>query len=173
MAEPTAPAAELLFSSADAVPISTDESTVKSWAEARESLAAAPKYWLATARSSGRPHVMPVLGVWLDDAIYISTRPASRKGRNLELNSQCVITVSTEPVDLVVECDATEVTGDANLQRVADGFVAKYGWRLTVRDGHAYEDSLPGSPRYNFYELTPALGFGFGPDGMTATRWRF
>jgi pyridoxamine 5'-phosphate oxidase-like protein len=173
MTTTTEPIAELLFSAADNVPISVDEATIKPWAEARESFAASPKYWLATGRSNGSPHVMPVLAVWLDGAVYVATRPGSLKGKNLRRNPRCVLTVSGETTDLVVECAATEVTGDAELQRVADAFEAKYQWRLTVRDGRAHEDSLPGSPVYGFYQLAPTTAFGFGADGGTATRWRF
>jgi len=42
------PVAELLFSPADATPMSTDEATVMPWDQALGQLAAAPKYWLAT-----------------------------------------------------------------------------------------------------------------------------
>ena len=43
----------------------------------------------------------------------------------------------------------------------------------TVRDGIVRDHSLPGSPEYGFYEVTPARAFGYGADGLTATRWRF
>ena len=46
----TEPVTELLFTPADNVPISTDEATLKPWAQARETLAESPKYWLATGR---------------------------------------------------------------------------------------------------------------------------
>ena len=155
------------------MPISTDEATLKPWAQARDTLAASPKYWLATGRPNGNPHVMPVLGVWLDDTMHITTRPGSRKARNLAHNSRCVLTVSAEEIDLIVECVASEITGDPGLQRVADAFKAKYNWTLSVRDGLVHEDSLPGSPLYSFYKLAHTMVFGFGPDGLTATRWRF
>lgn len=116
---------------------------------------------------------MPVLGVWQDGAIYIATRPNSRKGKNLVRNDDCVVTVSTETVDLVVECTASEVTEATAFDRVADAFVAKYQWRLTIRDGRAHQDDLPGSPEYALYQLVARRAFGFGVDGMTATRWRF
>ncbi len=167
------PAAELLFSPSDATPISTDEATLKPWTDASEHLGAAPTYWLATGRPDGRPHVMPVLGVWLQDAIYVATRPQSRKGKNLAQNVDCVVSVTTETVSLVVECVATELTDDIDLDQAADAFQVKYEWRLTVRSGHAYEESLPGSPVYGLYRLAPTRAFGFGPDGMTATKWIF
>ena len=173
VSETNMPAAELLFGPDDSTPISTDQDSIKPWAQALESFAAAPKYWLATARPNGRPHVMPVLAVCLRESLYVSTRPTSRKGKNLAHEAHCVLTVSTDAVDLVVECTATEVTDDAHLRRAADAFAAKYQWRLTVRDGHAHEDGLPGSPIYGLFDLTPDLAFGFGPDGLTATRWRF
>lgn len=167
------PVAELVFSPDDATPFSTDEATLKDWAQARDQLAEAPKCWLATGRASGSPHVMPVLAVWSDDAIYVTMRPASLKSRNLSRDPRCVITVSTDAVDLVVEGSAHRVSDDAALRRVVDAFDAKYGWRLTLRDGRLHEDGLPGQPEYVFFEVTPAKAFGYGPDGLTATRWRF
>lgn len=104
---------------------------------------------------------------------YVSTRPTSRKGKNLAQSAECTVTVSTESVDLVVDCTATEVTDEAHLRRAADAFFAQHEWRLTVRDGHAYKKDLPQSPTYGVYKLVPDLAFGFGADGLTATRWRF
>lgn len=97
--EPTAekePIAELLFGPEEATPMSTDEATLKPWAEARGRLDEQAKYWLATVRPDGRPHAMPVLAVWMDGALYVSTRPTSHKGRNLAHNPHCVITFATD-----------------------------------------------------------------------------
>ena len=170
---PVEPVAELLFGASDGTPMSTDPNTVLPWAQAREQLTAAAKYWLATGRPDGRPHVMPVLAVWLVDALYVATRPTSCKGRNLIGNPRCVLTASTESTDLVVECHAVEVRDVPGLTRVADAFAAKYEWRFTVGNGAARDESLPGAPTYAFYRLQPTRGFGYGADGLTATRWRF
>ena len=129
--------------------------------------------WLATARPYGRPHVMPVLAVWMDGALYVSTRPSSRKGKNLAHDPHCVITFATDDLDVVVEGEAAKVTGDAKVDRVADAFASKYEWHFAVRDGVAYDESLPGPLVYGFYEVKPTRAFGYGADGMTATRWRF
>jgi hypothetical protein len=172
MPAPT-PVAELLFRREDAVPISTDETTLKPWSQARACLESAPKAWLSTVRPDGRPHAMPILVVWVDDAPCFATRPGSRKGRNLARNTHCVITASDENVDIVVEGDAIRVRDEAGLHRVAAAFKAKYQWEFTVRDGSAHEDALPGSPEYGFFQIMPTRAFGYGPDGMTATRWRF
>ena len=70
-----------------------------SWAVAR--LRDAHDYWLATTWPDGGPHVMPVWGVWHDDAMWCSSSLGSRKARNLEHDSRCVLTTddAQEPGD--------------------------------------------------------------------------
>ena len=43
-------------------------------------------YWLATVRPDGRPHVMPLLGLWLADAFSFITGESTRKGNDLARN---------------------------------------------------------------------------------------
>jgi len=119
---------------------------------------------------------MPVLAVWLDGALCFSTGEASRKGKNLARDPRCVITVSSNALDLVVEGEAAKVCDEARLHRVAGVYVSKYGWPVTVRDGVFYADGVPtaGPPPYEVYEVIPTTVFGFGTDEtFTSTRWRF
>ena len=51
------------------------------WSWAVERLTKSHDYWLATTWPDGRPHVMPVWGAWLDDAVWCSTSLRSRKLR--------------------------------------------------------------------------------------------
>ena len=159
-----------------AQPLSADDPTVTPWAEARERLAEGNWYWLATARPDGRPHVRPVLGVWLDGALYFCTSPASRKGKNLAREARCAITAASDALHLVVEGEAAKVSDDATLRRVAKAYASKYGWQVTVRDGALYGDGAPtaGPPPYGVYVVTPTTVFGFGTDdSFSPTRWRF
>ncbi|MDF2704471.1 pyridoxamine 5'-phosphate oxidase family protein [Nonomuraea muscovyensis] len=172
MTGPT-PLAELLFGEADATPMSTDATTVKPWSQARACLDAAPKAWLSTVRPDGRPHTMPVMPVWADGAPCLATRPASRKGRNLAGNPHTVLAVSGADLDLALEGIATRLRDPGPLREVAGAFLAKYGWRFEIRDGAVFDDGLPGSPEYAFYRVTPVRAYGYGADGLTATRWRF
>ena len=74
--------------------LTDDDAGPTSWAVAQERLdnpESARTYWLATARPDGRPHVMPVIGTWIDGAFYFITGDATRKGRNLAGDSRCVI----------------------------------------------------------------------------------
>jgi hypothetical protein len=92
------------------------------WARARGQLEAAEVYWLSTVRPDGRPHVTPVLAVWLDRAMYFTTGPEERKARNLAGNPHCVLTTGSnalnEGLDLVVEGAAVRVTDDAVLRQL-------------------------------------------------------
>jgi hypothetical protein len=52
-----------------------------SWAEQR--LVASRNYWVATSWPDGRPHAMPVWGLWDNGAFWFSSSRRSRKARNL------------------------------------------------------------------------------------------
>ncbi|GAA2724135.1 pyridoxamine 5'-phosphate oxidase family protein [Actinocorallia aurantiaca] len=169
----TDPIAELLFGESDATPMSTEPATVKPWEQARACLRSAPKGWLSTVRPDGRPHAMPLMPVWADEAPWFATRPASRKAANLARNPRCVITVADPALDLVIEGTAAREEDEALLHRVAAAFKAKYEWEFTVRGSRVQDDDLPGSPEYAFYRITPVRAYGYGADGLTATRWRF
>ena len=78
-----------------------------SWAESR--LARSHDYWLATTRPDGRPHLMPVWGIWLERVFYFSTGRHSRKARNLESNAYCVVANDEAREAVVVEGVAHEL----------------------------------------------------------------
>ncbi|MEU7996325.1 pyridoxamine 5'-phosphate oxidase family protein [Micromonospora sp. NPDC049060] len=168
-----APIAELLFQPEDATPFSTDAATLKPWSQALACLRSAPRCWLSTVRPDGHPHAAPVLLVLVDGVACVASRPNTRKSRNLARNPHGVIMVGNEDLDLVVKGEVHRVSGDTMLRRMAAAFGAKYRWSFDVRDGRAYDGSLPGSPEYAFYQICPVQAFGYGADGMTATRWRF
>jgi nitroimidazol reductase NimA-like FMN-containing flavoprotein (pyridoxamine 5'-phosphate oxidase superfamily) len=156
--------------------IANDARPPATWAETRRRLAEADRYWLTTLRPAGRPHVVPVLAVWLDGALHFSAGAASRKGRNLARDPRCVIAVGSHDLDLVVEGTAAKVRDEATLRRVAEVYASKYAWPVTVRDGALYGDGAPtvGPPPYDVYAVTPTIAFGFGRgESLGATRWRF
>lgn len=146
-------------------------------------------YWLATVGPDGRPHVVPVLVVCLDGAVYFCSGAATRKGRNLADNPACVLAVNSlalPSLDLSIEGDASKVVDDHRLQHVAEVYKLKYGWQVSVRDG-AFHDTYgaptAGPPPYEVYELVPRIAFGLpgiaasdeGADvpPFSPTRWRF
>ena len=49
------------------------------WDETRRVLEAAEIFWISTVRADGRPHVTPLVAVWLDGAIHSPPAAASRR----------------------------------------------------------------------------------------------
>jgi nitroimidazol reductase NimA-like FMN-containing flavoprotein (pyridoxamine 5'-phosphate oxidase superfamily) len=127
-------------------------------------------FWLATIHaslhsglqsSSGRPHVMPVWGVWLDDAFFFSTGRKSRKGQNLAANPACTIANDDGAEAVVVEGLATPVNDAAALERVANVYKKKY--KMDPRG--------MGEP---IFIVRPRVVFGFIERTFpkSATRWK-
>jgi hypothetical protein len=158
-------------------PFSSGDSSVTPWTEAGGRLAGADTYWLTTVGPDGRPHVRPVLAVWVAGALHFCAGKSTRKAKNLAGNPRCVIATVADAIDLVVEGEAAKVDDDARLRSVAGAYASKYDWHVTVRDG-AFHDAegapTAGPPPYDVYEVAPARAFGFGTDGtLDSTRWRF
>jgi len=161
------------------------------WARANQRLETLERnrtYWLSTIQPDGRPHIMPIIGLWLNGAFYFITGESTRKGRNLAADSRCALSFSSASVpslDVSVQGDARKVTDSRTIQMVADGYGSKMSWQLTVRDGLVFGQNAPtaGPPPYAVFELTPRTIIGLpGLTGMeqetsegpfTPTRWRF
>jgi nitroimidazol reductase NimA-like FMN-containing flavoprotein (pyridoxamine 5'-phosphate oxidase superfamily) len=166
----------------DATAISGDATpptTPMPWSEAQRRLADAFGYWLATTAPDDRPHVRPVLAVWVDGSLHTTTNPSARKARNLAANDRCSFSVSADAVDVVLEGTAAKVVDPGRLQRVADAYASKYAWHPSVEEGAfdaPYGAPTAGPPPYEVYEITPARVYGFGIDEEHAprsTRWQF
>src|SRR6266487_2038767 len=144
---------------ASARTISIDDGTPRPWAQAGACLAQAPTYWLATVRPGGRPHLVPVLGVWADGAPHFVANTGSRKAQNLASNAHCVIAVSGDGLDVVIEGEAAQIHDEPTLVRVAEAYASKYDWHVTVREG-AFHDTqgapTAGPPPYQVYRVGPA-----------------
>ena len=138
------------------------------WATASARLETPEKdrtYWLATVRPDGRPHVRPILGLWLDDAFYFITGETTRKAKNLHANPQCVLTASSlalPALDVIIEGDAVKVTDHHKVQQVVDAYASRLHWPLTVGDGGVFGPNAPtaGPPPYAVFELTPTTVVG-------------
>lgn len=159
---------------------SSDDATATPWGEARRRLEEADLAWLTTVRPDGRPHVTPLIFVWLDDAGYFSTGPTERKARNLASGSHCILTtgcnVLDEGLDVVVEGEAVSIGDPALLAHVADAFAAKYLPRVGAKVFHAgfRDGTFLTDGTTLLYALRPTTVFGFGKGGeFSQTRWRF
>ena len=109
-------------------------------------LADAAIYWISTVRADGRPHVTPVIAVWRDWALHVSTGPEEQKHRNLMSNPNVVVTTGTNEwtgLDVVVEGTAARVSDDGALRDLAAAWEKKYGekWHFDVADGAFRHDA--------------------------------
>ncbi|MGR8010850.1 pyridoxamine 5'-phosphate oxidase family protein [Streptomyces hypolithicus] len=155
---------------------SDEEATAASWPDAVARLAAAELFWLTTVRPDGRPHVTPLLGVWLDDALYFCTGPAERKAKNLAASPHVALTTGAntlhEGFDLVIEGKAAQDTDEARLRRLAAAYATKYGpeWHFDIVDGAFHTQS---TGRALVFRVEPTTAFGFGKGVYSQTRWLF
>jgi hypothetical protein len=161
------------------------------WDDARERLAAntvkGGHNWLATVRPDGRPHLMPVLTFWIDDAFHFVAGEGTQKGRNLAADNHCVIgTESRElpSLDVIVEGRAEPLTDEDAVRRMAEQLRSN-GWPLEVRGTEVHGPNAPtaGPPPYRIYRMVPTKAFALpGTYGMDQfeqgelpkpTRWEF
>lgn len=150
------------------------------WDEVQQRFAAERSYWLATAGRDGRPHVRPVLAVWLAGEIYSTTSPAVRKGRNLQERPECSLAARTPAIDIVIEGTASWVDDRGLLEQIAAAYDSKYDWPVTVTPGNMFDAPYgaptAGPPPYRVYRVTPVAVYGFGTDddlGARSTRFLF
>jgi PPOX class probable F420-dependent enzyme len=115
----------------DVYGIHEDADGLLDWSWAAERLAAARNYWVSTTRPDGRPHAMPVWGLWHEDAFYFSSAPSSRKARNLEINPAVVVHLESGDEVVVVEGEAGRVTDEELLKRLSTDYSGKYGYEVT------------------------------------------
>jgi hypothetical protein len=98
------------------------------WSWAAERLIANRNFWVVTVSADGRPHALPVWGVWDDDdgRFAFSCAPRARKARNLAANPRSVIMIDDTVECLSVEGRSAPIPeGDRQAQWI-ERFLAKY-----------------------------------------------
>jgi Pyridoxamine 5'-phosphate oxidase len=99
------------------------------WAAVRERLEQAPRYWLVTSRRDGRAHVVPVDGLWLDDAWWYGGSPSTLHQRNLEHDRRVVVHLEDTVFAVILEGSMQRVVPSPALARRLVGAArAKYGY---------------------------------------------
>lgn len=140
-----------------------------SWAQAR--LVASRNYWVVTVSGDGRPHAMPVWGVWLAERerFAFSCSPGSRKARNLAVNPRVVVAGEDTVECVSVEGTAAPCAG-ALLGEAASAFGAKY-----ESEPHAQEGLARFFREHASFAVAPERAFGIieraDEFSTRATRW--
>jgi Pyridoxamine 5'-phosphate oxidase len=139
------------------------------WAATR--LAANRNYWVVTVSSAGRPHALPVWGVWHDaeQRFAFSCGPRSRKARDLAGNTDVAVTI-----DDTVECVSIEGTATVVADVRADEWIDRYLAKYQPLAADLSADFLRANV---LVEVTPRVAFGMiereDEFACRATRWTF
>ena len=160
--------------------------TPPSWAQIEQLLRDAQLYWIITVRADGhRPHAVPLVGVWHNDAFVFCTGKEEQKKRNLDSNPHVTVTTGGMGAggwdrggkDIAVEGTAQRVSDPEDLQDLAGAWFAKYGddWRFEVRGDEFVELSDSGGSTDGgalVYRIAPSKVLVFG-DAHGQTRFLF
>ena len=113
-------------------------------------------------RPRGRPHAIPVWGIWLEGNFYFATDRTSRKARNLAANPRIVVHLESGDDVVSVEGRAEEVVDTALLVRFCDAYEAKYRFRPD-----------PGNAANVVYRLHQCVALAWREQDFpkSATRW--
>jgi general stress protein 26 len=147
----------------------------ESWTDIVDVLEHAEVFWFTTVRHDGRPHTTPLLAIWMDGAMYISTGEGEQKARNVRANPHCSLTTGCNALmsgfDVVVEGRASLEQDEVVLQRLVNRYQAKYQWTFTVQNGAIVGDQ---DNVAIVFRIDPAVVYGFGKgDPFTHVRWTF
>ena len=141
------------------------------WAWAAERLATNRNFWVVTANQHGRPHALPVWGVWHDGdhRFAFSCGPRSRKAANIAVNPSVAVTSDSTIECVSIEGKASAVEGDR-----ADTWIDRY---LDKYRGEAPDLTAEFLRANRIFEVRPERAFGIieREDAFStrATRWRF
>ena len=146
-----------------------------SWQDTLTAINRAEIFWISTVRTDGRPHVTPLVAVWLDDALHFSTGAGEQKALNVANNSRVALITGASDwqsgLDVVVEGEAMRVTDPEQLQRLADAWAQKWDgrWRYSVDDeGFRHEVGTA-----LVFAVRPRKVLAFAKGTFSHTRHRF
>ena len=101
------------------------------WSWVVEQVTVSRNYWICTTRPDGRPHAMPVWGLWLDDAVVFSTDPESLKARNFLARPDVVVHLESGDEMVVIE-GRVEALDRSLLEAFVEAYDVKYAYRPTA-----------------------------------------
>ena len=116
---------------------------------------------MATVRKDGRPHLVPVWFVWLEERMYICTTPGTQKFANMVHNQMVSLSLPDTENTLIIEGEAHVADRDT-IDILGEYFYDKYEWDFR------YDESA----KWRLIEITPhkIMSWGDGFDGQEGIR---
>ncbi len=111
---------------------------------------------MSTVRRDGRPHLVPVYFIWLDQKVYVVAGSYSQKYNNLRTNQNVSLSLA-DPFNVIIIEGEAHAANHTTTEQVAEYFYHKYEW--------AFEDDK--SDDWRLIEITvhKILAWGDGYDG--------
>ena len=137
------------------------------WSWAEERLKSSRNYWLTSTWPDGRPHAMPVWGMWHEDEFWFSSSKDSRKTKNLLANPRCVVATEDANNPVVLEGVARLITSSQELELMLTLENTKYSTNYGIE---MLDPALNAT-----FRVRPSWAFGLQADDFTGspTRWDF
>ncbi len=134
------------------------------WSHAEERLVRSRNYWICTSRPDGRPHSIPLWGMWVEGALYFGTARTTRKSRNLTQNPAVSVHLESGDDVIILEGKASEVSDPATFKKLDAASRAKYKMPLVMIPGESV-----------MYRVRPRVVLAWLEKDMpgTGTRWEF
>ena len=125
------PRAELLE-----FPAAYGKATTKlDWASVETRIEQAERYWLASTRSDGRPHVIPIDGIWLDGRWFFGGAAETVHQRIVGENPNVVMHLEDAMKAVIVEGAAERIIPTPEVaKRLAEATRTKYGYPTSPDD---------------------------------------
>jgi hypothetical protein len=135
------------------------------WATVTAELERAKQYWLATVRADGRPHVVPLDGIWLDNVWYYGGSEKSVHHRIVLANPKVVMHLPDAFTVVIVEGRVRQTRPASEVaQRLAGLSNEKYAEYGYTNNADAYAQVLG---------LYPERVIAWTSYPTDATRFRF
>jgi hypothetical protein len=133
------------------------------WPEVRARLEEAHNFWLVTNRPDGRPHAVPIDGLWLDDACWFGGSPHAVWQANLKADQRVVLHLGDPVAAVIVEgtCEVV-VPDEAGVDRLEQASRSKYGYAPP-----------PGAYASGVWRLRPSKVMAWTSLPADVTRFRF
>jgi hypothetical protein len=86
--------------------------------------------WLATTRPNGKPHLIPIWFVWLNERFYLCTSDEnSVKVRNLRADPRASVALEDGNNPIIAECKA-QISAKPFPSEVVQAFKQKFDWDI-------------------------------------------
>jgi nitroimidazol reductase NimA-like FMN-containing flavoprotein (pyridoxamine 5'-phosphate oxidase superfamily) len=117
--------------------IRTDEKGLVAWKYVIAELEKSKNYWISSTRPDGRPHAMPVWGVWVNGAVCFGTDRMSRKARNFQANPSVSLHLESGDDVVIIEGTVREIA-PKDMAAMDAAYFKKYKMKLSDAPGEPY-----------------------------------